>query len=358
MRPLTPVTKGYRVDLLKLYDEIGEKVFDDEILKNTEYYKNISRCMALTGQCFYDRPEYIPQLMRRFIDQHRGIELNLPAQPGQSDSLMPVWVRPIRSSSYYEVIDGNHRIARAFMRGEKSIKVMIYDDEAVYTPLQQLALDVLWINKQKWLYQPVEAPELSENWILIRQCKDRFDMMDSFLRSVNINNLEYQNTYMDVGSSYGWFVKKMSELGFLSYGVDRDPFGMEIGFKVYGLNRENFILSDIALALERLVNDGKNYDVVSMFSVLHHFVLGKSSCTAENLIKMIDKITGKVLFIDTGQEHESAFAGALDGWNVEFIQKWIKSNSSFTEVIPLGDDEDNREPFKGYYKRTTFACIR
>ena len=73
---------------------------------------------------------------------------------------------------------------------------------------------------------------------------------------------------------------------------------------------------------------------------------------------MLDKVTGNVLFIDTGEEHESAFGELLKGWSPEFIRKWNISHTDFKEVVPLGIDQDRKAPFQGYYNRTLFACIK
>jgi hypothetical protein len=233
---------------------------------------------------------------------------------------------------------------------------MLYDKEPVLTPLQQLLLDGLWINKQKWLYQPVESPELQDEWVLVRKSTDRFSWMKNFLQ--NKKTEPHKQTYIDIGSSYGWFVKQFENIGFQSYGMDRDPFGIEVGFRVYGLKRDQITHSDIAMGLEGLVANKKKFHIVSCLSVLHHFALGKTSMDAETLINMLDKITSNVLFIDTGEEHEPAFGDLLKGWSPEFIRKWILSHTSFKEVIPLGIDQDRKPPFQGYYNRTLFACVK
>lgn len=358
LRPSTSILEGHHVQFLKQYDELGDEILKENNLKKTPYYKNASKCIELTGSYFYDTPDKIKILLERFVAQYKGKKLNLEKQPGQSDTDQPIWVRPIRASSYYEVIDGNHRIARAIMRGDETIPAIIYEKEAVYTPLQQLLLDCLWINKQKWLYQPVESLELNDEWILVRDSKDRLNMMQSFMQKEGLLNKSKGKKYIDIGSSYGWFVNEFGKMGFDAYGIDRDPFGMEIGFKVYGLNKKQIIHSDIIIGLKKLVAEKKTFDTVSCLSVLHHFVLHKSSTTAVDFIKLIDNITENILFLDTGEEHETAFENQLQGWSPEFIQKWILENTSFKKVIPLGIDNDRKPPFEGYYNRTLFACIK
>jgi 2-polyprenyl-3-methyl-5-hydroxy-6-metoxy-1,4-benzoquinol methylase len=358
LRPSTSIFCSPHVQLLQLYDEIGNKIFTDDIFQSTHYYKNAAECMQLTGAYFYDRPEKIKTLAERFIQQYNGKIDNLPLQPGQSDPDQPTWVRPIKYSSCYEVIDGNHRIARAIMQGKETISALVYEKESVLTPLQQLLLDCLWINKQKWLYQPVDFPELKDEWQLVRNCKDRLSMMESFLKKTKKSLFHSKGTYIDLGSSYGWFVSEMSRLGLDAFGMERDPFGMEIGFKVYDLKRDQIIHRDIVLGLEELISQKKKYNVVSCLSVLHHFALQKSSTSAETFIKLLDKITEDTLFLDTGEEHETAFGRALQGWNPEFIKKWIKKNTTFKDVIPLGIDQDRQGVFKDYYNRTLFACVK
>jgi hypothetical protein len=352
LRPSTPVLEGPHVKLLQQYAVIGNSILDEGIFEETEYYKNAYECMKLTGAYFYDRPEKIKILATKFINQHKGKHENT-MQPGQSAPNQPIWVRPIKYSSCYEVIDGNHRIARAIMRGDKTIPALVYEKEAVMTPLQQLLLDCLWINKQKWLYQPLDFPELKDEWPLVRQCSDRLSLMTAFLEKSFIE--DQKKNYLDIGSSYGWFVKEFCRLGFAAFGMERDPFGMDIGFKVFGINRNH---QDVVFGLTDLVNQNKSYSIVSCLSVLHHFVLNKSSTSAEELIKLIDKITDKVLFLDTGEEHESAFGGALKGWGPAFIKNWIEENTTFKSVIPLGMDRDRKSPFEGYYSRTLFACVK
>jgi hypothetical protein len=356
LRPSTSVLEGPHIKLLQQYEKIGDAVLSEGVFEETEYYKNAYECMKLTGAYFYDRPEKIKILATRFLDQYKGKPQNESIQPGQSAPNQPIWVRPIKYSSCYEVIDGNHRIARAIMRGDNAIPAIVYEKEAVMTPLQQLLIDCLWINKQKWLYQPLDFPELKNEWPLVRQCSDRLRMMIEFLEKNSID--DQKKNYLDIGSSYGWFVNEFGRLGFSAFGMERDPFGMDIGFKVFGINHNQIIHQDVVFGLTDLVNKKKSYSVVSCLSVLHHFVLNKSSTSAEELIKLIDKITDKVLFLDTGEEHESAFGGSLKGWSPEFIKNWIKNNTTFKSVIPLGMDKDKKSPFEGYYSRTLFACVK
>jgi hypothetical protein len=92
--------------------------------------------------------------------------------------------------------------------------------------------------------------------------------------------------------------------------------------------------------------------------MLHHFVLGRTPHTAETLISLLDQATSDVLFLDTGERHESWFRLVLPEWSPAFARQWILDHTSFESVRILGTDRDNAAPFAGKYGRTLFACTR
>ena len=355
LRPSTPVSEGPHIKLLKDFNKIGNEIFKKETFVETPYYKNALVSMSLCGSQFYSDPSYIIKVAKRFIRQFNGDDLsNLPRQPGQSAPGYPIIVRSIRDSSYYEVIDGNHRIALAYMEGKKDVNVCLIDDEEVYTPLQRLLLDVMWTDKMKWLYQPIESPEIKEQWSLVRKSEDRLDKISSFLKNIKLSP-DMTNSYLDLGSSYGWFVSKLTKAGYKSYGLEQDYIAISLGINIYGLKKEQIINSNMVSYLKETT---KTYDIVSFLSVLHHFELSNDSIRPEELIRMIDKTTNKVLFFETAQSHEKAFGGRLSKWTDEFIVNWLKENTTFKDIVNLGKDNDNIPPFEQYYGRTFFACIR
>jgi hypothetical protein len=105
-------------------------------------------------------------------------------------------------------------------------------------------------------------------------------------------------------------------------------------------------------------NCGRKLDVVLFLSVLHYFPLKRAAGAPEEMLKKVDAITGSVLFFDTGQSHEEWWRNSLPEWNDDFIIRFIKQNTSFTHVLPLGRDSDNVGPYSDNYARTLFACIR
>jgi hypothetical protein len=353
LRPSTPVAKGPHVEFLREYDRIGDKILAPGIFEKTRYFRNAEQCVKLTGAYFVHDRSDLRAAAESFLRRYRGEEDSW-AFPGRSDPNESIWIRPIRHSTYFEVIDGNHRIARAISAGKRSVAAWVSENDPALTPLQSLLLDVLWIKGRREIYQPLEYPEIQESWKTVRKCGDRLTRMKTFLSRADI--LKRPNrTYLDIGSSYGWFVKQFEELGFQSRGVERDSIASAVGMHCYGIRPDQIRPGDIGRVLR---SENGRYDVVTLLSVLHHYALGKNVMSAEELIRLVDRVTGSVLLFDTGEAAEGQFAASLSKWTVPFIADWLKKHTSFTKIIPLGKDEDRVPPFHRNYARTLFACVR
>lgn len=75
-------------------------------------------------------------------------------------------------------------------------------------------------------------------------------------------------------------------------------------------------------------------------------------------MRLLDGATGRVLFLDTGQQHEKWFEESLSEWDTEYVKKFLLANSTFDEVIDLGPDIDAVPPYENNYRRHFFACVR
>ncbi len=361
LRPSKPFAESPHVRFLEQYRQIGEEIFRPEVFRQTNYFANAVECMNVIGQYFScTREEQIEGIARGFVsrfqnkpladdDAHRGPEFSAP------DSMISV--RGVAFSDCYEVIDGNHRLAISHVRGEKTQTVLV-SFPAAQTPLQQLLMDYAWcaMRGERELYQPVESPELGAHWMLIRRCSDRFELIERFLEEHRAAlPHDERPTYLDVACSYGWFVRAFGQAGFDAHGVEMDWAATEIGRRVYELKPEQVKRSD---AVRFLQSDARSYDVVSCFSLLHHFILNRASINAVEMLKLLDRATKTILFLDTGQEHEEWFRESLAGWNADRIEGWLRENSTFTKIYRLGTDRDNVPPFENNYARTLFACMR
>lgn len=359
MRPSTPFYESPHVRFLEEYKRIGDEIFLPEVFRETAYFANAVQCMNVIGQYFdCTREEQVVEIAKGFVNRFLGKETangSAARAPEFSSPDSMVKVRPVECSEYYEVTDGNHRLAIAYVQGLETYPVLVYYPP-VRTPLQQLLLDYAWCaNRGEFeLYQPVTSPELGSYWSLVRRCSDRFEMMRRFLEE-HRELLPERPTYLDIASSYGWFVREFGELGFDAYGVEIDWAAIEIGRRVYNLSPEQVTRSE---AVRFLQNETRSYDVVSCFSLLHHFVLNRGSISAIEMLELLDRTTRNVLFFEMGQEHEEWFKESLAGWNPDRIERWLKDNTTFRNIYKLGTDTDNVAPYANNYGRTLFACTR
>lgn len=358
-RPSTPFSQSPHVKFLEMYREIGEHVFAEDVFCDTAYFGNAVECMRATGQYFHcTREDQVQEVARRFAARFLGeVTTNNGADAWRGFSARDsmIRVRPIEASDCYEVIDGNHRLAIDYVKGVETETVEVSPERA-RTPLQQLLLDYAWCATRgvHELYQPVSSPELGAGWAPIRRCADRMEMIDNFIEK-HRDVLPERPSFLDVASSYGWFVDAFGKRGFDSHGVEMDWAGVEIGIRVYGLQAGQVTRSEAVRFIEAR---NRTYDVVSCFSLLHHFVLGRASISATDMLQLLDRITGSVLFMDMGEEHEQWFRDSLAGWNPDTIEDWLRDNTSFRHFYRLGKDRDNVPPFEANYGRTLFACTR
>lgn len=347
--PSTPVADGPHVDLLRRAAQ-GE-LTDEEILESP-YGKLARTCIRIGGHYFGAVDDAgVVQVAREFV-AGRTIEEERDQRPAQSDPGEPVHLAAIRNSDCFQVVDGHHRLAERIVAGDEHVTARVRR-VAVTTPLQDLLDKMSWIGGKRLLYQPVDAPELDLSWTTVRRCQDRLDAMDKQLADLGVT--PSGSTHLDVASAYGWFVAEMSKLGFTSSGIERDPLARELGPAIYGIDPEQVVTGD---AVDFLRAQTGTYDVVSCFSLLHHFALGRGSVDAVGLYRLLDRVTGRVLFIDTGQNHEAWFQNSLAEWDTEYIAEFLQRYGTFDRVIDLGPDQDAVAPYEDNYARHLFACVR
>jgi hypothetical protein len=268
------------------------------------------------------------------------------------DATGPIRVRRVRASDCFLVVSGHTAAAGAALRGEQTIDVII-ERTRTWTPLQEVLRAMSWLEGRVELYQPIDAPEVvNDSWPLIRQCTDRFALMQEFLVERKLLPPAVR-TFMDVGASYGWFVAQMQRLGFDASGMDIDPLAPELAAGVFGIRPEQYNVGDSAEELLRCAP----IDVVSCLSVAHHFALGGGSVSVDEFRDRLANATRRVLFFDTGEAHEAWIGRDLPEWTPEYIAKWLDA-AGFDEVVALGIDRDDCSPYEGNYGRTLFACVR
>jgi len=350
--PSTPIAASPHATLLRQYEQHGEGLLTESFLPTTAYYRLVTDCIRVTGQYRgATHPSDVKSIVRRYLDDFLA-EKKRPASNRQ-DIARPIEVRAIAHSDCYQVVEGHHRAAMAHQLGSQHVSAVVVE-RPVLTPLQAVLLSGTWLQGRFELYQPVNSPELKKRWELVRKCSDRIDKMRGFLER-NAMLPPVCNRYLDVGSAYGWFVKQMGDLGFEAHGTDRDPSAALVGKIVYGIEESKVTVEDLVHFLRR---QSEPYDVVSNMSVVHHYAMGQLGVSPADVVSLLDKVTKRVLFFETGQEHEQWYRGSLDGWNPDFIESWLRQHTSFTHIERLGPDEDAVPPFEGNYGRMLFACWR
>ncbi len=259
-------------------------------------------------------------------------------------------VRPIRNSGYFQIVAGHHRLAAQLAAGRSSAEVDVTWIPAV-TPVQRQLRNLAWMRGTTELYQPIDAPELSETWTLGRRCEDRLEMMTSHLDRLDLTG----GTYLDVGSSYGWFVAKMGERGFAAQGVEIDGGCAVLGEMAYGVPRSAITVGD---ALQLLRFTDRTWDVVSCFSVVHQVIRAQGRDAGVALIRELDRVTGSALYFDMGQRDEGWDRAGDIGWTPDEIEAVFRAETRFTNVERLGTDHDSSTDYRSGVGRTLFAFTR
>ncbi len=350
--PSTRLEDSFYDELLSSYDEMGEAALEEDHIRSSGYFQRIHMAATLSGH--YRGVDDVPglvQVTREYLDRYRGLPVKY--RPGRSRLGTLPRVRRIVGSDYYSVLDGHHRLAIEMHKGAQELEVVVAPG-STSTYLQKLLLDMSWLDGSRRLYQPVDFPEVKD-WPLMRKCHDRLGFMTAYLDRTGMATPGADLSYLDVGSCYGWFVSEMGKRGFAARGLEMDPLALELGPLVYGIDAAQITVGDCVALLG---DQDQTADIVSCFSVLHHFVMGRGTSSAKELMRLLAARTGRVLFLDTGQAHESWFRWTLPEWDPAYIASWIKVNSDFSRVEAIGVDTDGTGAFSGKFGRTLFACSR
>jgi hypothetical protein len=339
------VADGPHVELLRAAQ--AGPLSDGAVLASA-YAEMARAAIRTTGQYFGARDDAgILAVARDFLEDRTS------SRPHASPVGQPVLVAPVRGSRCFQVVDGHHRLARLVVAGGSEALVRCRR-LPVTTPLQEVLEQMSWIGGERELYQPLAAPELVDSWRTVRHCEDRATRVLAAMERYGIP--AGRSSYLDVASCYGWFLARMRDAGLQVSGVERDPLAPVLGAAAYALPPGTVTTGDavdfLAAAPERA------WDVVSCFSLLHHFVLGRGPVGPEELVRLLSRATGRVLFLDTGEEHEDWFRTSLRGWDATAIAGFLAEHGDFDLVEDLGADRDGTGPYAGNYGRHLFACVR
>jgi hypothetical protein len=280
------------VKLLNEYLKEGDALFEPQRFRQTDYFKNAWQCILTYHYYTWCRSkEDIIKAARNFVKRTFSTnyqqEENLLHMAGTMDKASPkgepVIVRRVKASHHLQACDGHHRLASAFVRGEKKLTGHINIWPQVYSPMQQLVLDADRQRGQENVWQPLEdCPEMQEWPVtqaseLIAQCIFNYIKKD-----------EYES-FLDVNCGYGWFLNQFKQHGFKTVqGLESDPVSRKIGQASYGLNQHE-IMS---------INSGQTFDITLCLNELEFVLKGQRPLNLTQYIESLALTTRHLCLID------------------------------------------------------------
>jgi hypothetical protein len=333
----TTMVDSPHVRLLQAAMEHSSSLTDAEI-RASDYWAFGHSVAAIDGAWFgaNDDDEFLT-VTRNFIDWtlERAPRVTSSAGSPFDDHIL---VARVNGSPMLQVIDGHHRVAAAIVRGETSLRVN-RTWLNVETPLQR-RLHQLNVTRQgaDALEQPLPSPDVA-SWTTTSDCASRLLRMVQFL-GAEASSAVTQRSFLDVSSSYGWYLAEMKKFGFVVRGIETDDGASGIGRSFLGLRPEELVVGSLTESLEGLTETS---DVVACFRLPELFDAGRD---VGRLAKAIDRVVDHVLFVDVDEHPEGAPGGAPP--RVGTLTRLLLDNTSFQRVVDLGE---NHDPVGG--RRTT-----
>jgi len=220
----------------------GENVYD------TEYYKQLVE--KSTGE------EDLRLRLESFRDRVRSSAENKPIEAP---------LVKLCANGNFEIEDGHHRAAQAFVRGLENIPVKV----TYISPLWQWLEDELkTLNAgQKALYEPIEHPYF-DDWRLFRGRQRRADIIAFLKRFTHPKG----STHLDIGCCTGWICRGLRSEGFVSVGLDKNPACIRIAaYLDWICHSQNSYLCDVDVIDLLDMSYPARWRVITCMSMLHHY---------------------------------------------------------------------------------------
>jgi len=183
----------------------------------------------------------------------------------------------------------------------------------------------------------------------LRGCKQRADSI--------IENIDRTGgSYLDIGSQIGYFVFRMSNLGFFSTGIECSKYPHKYASSLSVIN-EAHNTNFINMCVDN--NNIKNipsYDVISILNVFHHLVYFLGFDNADCIMKEITNKTNDILIFESGEFGESGeyWSDCLNFMGEE-PKEWIYEylvSLGFSKVDRIGEFPTHLNS----HVRTLYVC--
>ena len=331
---------------------------NDRFLENQPYYRMAETAIEFAGSYFAAKtPDTIKSQMRRFYETYRSFRDGSQCNDTVDDYRHsapddPVVMHKIFASDCYEIEDGHHRTAISYVLGKNKMTALIVGERKTY--LQELLLRTQ-ANKDIVLHQPVDKLEVA-GWAVREGCEERMALMAAFLTGTSLELESQITTVLDLECGYGWFLQEFCKMGFDVTGISRNQTAMEIGRIAYGLNDDQLLQEEMSAFLDK---PNQNYDLVLFLNALGCiFSKGISEGEEKGMFQKIDKLTGKILILGSGQGSDTCSSQNNFGYDCEHLKSLILENTSFNQIVILG--KETAKPGRCSDKNTEIllACIR
>ena len=296
------------VKLLKQFKSMGETVFEPEVFWKTEYFKNAWSCIINYNYFTWCRTkEDILKAAKNFVYRTFDEGYNQQALSGSggdkaSPPGQPVIVRRVKASENLQACDGHHRLASAYVLGYKYITGHINIWPKVYTPIQELILDVDHQRGKENLWQPLPGIEEIKGWPQVQSSESVYKLINNYIDNEQIK------TVFDSNCGYGWFLHKFKETGRQVRGIDRDPSALKIGKSVYKLTNDEIRRTTDYL----LSSNSENFDLVLCINELENFLKKHRPISTQKYLESLTSITNKICFIDIPENRKEEVIPILD----------------------------------------------
>lgn len=334
--------------LLQEYQKEGDRLFEEDHFKKTEYYQYGVNCIDHFYNFFeaYQKDAII-KIAKHFVnrvfhpDQNNTTKSHFTCY---SNKHSPVLVSPIEGSSYFQLEDGYHRLAESYVAGNKEISAHI-KNKTVLTPLQKFLLKDSRAYREKVLHQPLNAPEVAESWPVRMPMNLIFCEIKKLLETKFASQPWSELSCLDVGARYGWLVEKLLKTGVNAIGIENDFVCLKISKLIYKLNESNMISGSFE---ENMLKIGM-FDIVTCLDEMPRCFLNASSQRPDDFLRSLTNVTNNILVISMGKIYRGVPHPKLSEWTPVKIKNWLASSNYFEKIDPI-ELKNNNSLFICYKK--------